>query len=70
MRTSTKLGTWYNVMVGNLKLDLFGRNLFWYLARAFHELYRSERGGVSVVSFVGIVYHSSDGGFEWGRVVS
>ena len=36
----------------------------------FHELYGSERRGVSVVFFVRFVYHCSDGGFEWGRVVS
>ena len=27
MRASAKLGTWYNVVVGDLKLDSFGRDL-------------------------------------------
>ena len=28
MRTSAELGIWYNVMVGDLKLNSFGGNLF------------------------------------------
>ena len=28
MRMSAKLGAWYNVVVGDLELDLFGGNLF------------------------------------------
>ena len=28
VRTATKLGAWYNVVVGDLKLDLFGGNVF------------------------------------------
>ena len=69
MRAAAEFGAWYDVVVGNLELDSFGRNIFQDLAEAFHELYGSERRGVCVVFFVGFVYHCSDGCFEQGRAV-